>query len=47
MVEHHTSSERETVDIYNILVLLDAGASLVSNVLSVASQALSLVLSFV
>ncbi len=35
------------MDPYTILSLLDAGASLVSNVLSVASQALSLVLSFV
>ncbi|NQE72616.1 hypothetical protein NG2371_07105 [Nocardia gamkensis] len=35
------------MDPYTILSLLDAGASLVSSVLSVASQALSLVLSFV
>ncbi len=35
------------MDPYTILALLDAGASLVSNVLSVASQALGLVLSFV
>ncbi len=28
------------MDIYNILVLLDAGASLVSNVLTIVSQVL-------
>lgn len=34
------------MDIYNILFLLDAGASLVSTVLSIASQGLSLILPF-
>ncbi len=34
------------MDIYNILFLLDAGASLVSNVLMIVSQGVSLVLPF-
>ncbi len=35
------------MDPYTILSLLDAGASLVSNVLSAASQVLNLVLPFI
>ncbi len=34
------------MDIYNILSLLDAGASLVSNVLTIVSQGLGLVLTY-
>ncbi len=34
------------MDIYSILALLDTGASLVSNVLSVVSQGLGLVLTY-
>lgn len=35
-----------TVDFYNILALLDTGASLVSNVLAIVSQGLGLVLTY-
>ncbi|WP_280414976.1 hypothetical protein [Nocardia carnea] len=46
MVGYRTSSERETVDLYSILTLLDAGVSLASSVLNFATQAFGLALPF-
>ncbi len=47
MVAYRTSSEREEpVDLYSILTLLDAGVSLASNALTLATQAFGLALPF-
>lgn len=40
MERYRSSSEREIMDLYTILSVLSAGASLVSNVLAIATQVL-------